>query len=307
MSDDRPRPAAARTRRLTSRLRGSSRAPRLRGRGVRRLEQLARAAPRTGPAAARPGRRRRRASGGSTGQPPALSQVDRVGVEAVGDGELAGEREAQRVARRQCVDRELDRQQRPLVLADRELRERQLVVPAQQLPVRLAEAVVDRRREVGPGTTSASDGSRISVIRSRARRRPSRTRSHDVTRSRSARSTGVRPRSASHASTSAGATGRRPGGDGHGAAVYPGTRQRTLSGAPATHTPEVAGSLRSAPAAVIGAGWRVGRLRGGRRAAAAAACARPSRPSGRCVVGKSVALDLLADLHVAARAGRRAG
>ena len=47
-------------------------------------------------------------------------------------------------------DRQLDGQQRPLVLADAELRERELVVPAQQLAIRLAEHVADRRREVGP-------------------------------------------------------------------------------------------------------------------------------------------------------------
>src|SRR5689334_22312395 len=52
---------------------------------------------------------------------------------------------------------------------------------------------------------SASAGSRMTVTRSEARRRPSRRRSHDVTPSRSARSRGARPSSASQASTSAGA------------------------------------------------------------------------------------------------------
>ena len=41
-------------------------------------------------------------------------------------------------------------EQRPLVLAHRELRERELVIPAQELAVRLAEHVVDRRGELGP-------------------------------------------------------------------------------------------------------------------------------------------------------------
>ena len=52
---------------------------------------------------------------------------------------------------------------------------------------------------------SASAGSRMSVMRRAARRRPSRTRSHDVTPSRSARSRGSSPSSESQASTSAGA------------------------------------------------------------------------------------------------------
>ena len=49
-----------------------------------------------------------------------------------------------------AVDRQLDREQRALVLADRELGERELVVPAQQPAVRLAEHVADRRRVVRP-------------------------------------------------------------------------------------------------------------------------------------------------------------
>ena len=47
-------------------------------------------------------------------------------------------------------DRQLDGQQRPLVLADAELGERELVVPAQQLAVRLAEHVADGRRVMRP-------------------------------------------------------------------------------------------------------------------------------------------------------------
>ena len=48
------------------------------------------------------------------------------------------------------VDRQLDGEQRALVLGDRELGERELVVPAQQAAVRLAEHVADRRRVLGP-------------------------------------------------------------------------------------------------------------------------------------------------------------
>ena len=47
-------------------------------------------------------------------------------------------------------DRQLDGEQRALVLADAELGERELVVPAQQPAVRLAEHVADRRRVVRP-------------------------------------------------------------------------------------------------------------------------------------------------------------
>ncbi len=44
----------------------------------------------------------------------------------------------------------LDREHRPLVLRDGELGERELVVPAQQLAVGLAEVVADRRRVLRP-------------------------------------------------------------------------------------------------------------------------------------------------------------
>ena len=68
---------------------------------------------------------------------------------AVRDRELAGEREAQRV-RVDGLDRQLRDEQRPLVLAHGELDERQLVVPAQELAIRLAERIVDRRGVMGP-------------------------------------------------------------------------------------------------------------------------------------------------------------
>ena len=46
--------------------------------------------------------------------------------------------------------RDLHGQHRPVVVGEGELHERELVVPAQQLPVRDAERVGDRRREVDP-------------------------------------------------------------------------------------------------------------------------------------------------------------
>ncbi len=79
----------------------------------------------------------------------ALQPVGGLGVVAVRDRELAGEREAQRV-RVDGLDRQLRDEQRPLVLAHGELHERQLVVPAQQLAIRLAERIVDRRGVMGP-------------------------------------------------------------------------------------------------------------------------------------------------------------
>ena len=45
---------------------------------------------------------------------------------------------------------DLDGEDRPAVVGDRELREREVLVPAQQRPVRLAQAVAERRREVRP-------------------------------------------------------------------------------------------------------------------------------------------------------------
>ena len=61
---------------------------------------------------------------------PGEGEPERVGVEAVG--------------------LDLDREDRALVVGDGELGERELVVPAQQPAVRLAEHVADRRRVMRP-------------------------------------------------------------------------------------------------------------------------------------------------------------
>ena len=78
--------------------------------------------------------------------------VLRLVEQAVGDADDPGEgqTEAIRAGRRRAGDRLLDGEQRTLVLADAELGERELVVPAQQAPVRLAEQVADGRRVVRP-------------------------------------------------------------------------------------------------------------------------------------------------------------
>ena len=123
---------------------------------------------------------------------------------------------------------------------------------------------------------SASDGSRINVIRSRARRRPSRTRSHDVTPSRSARSMGARPSSASHASTSAAAHGRRPGGDGHGGQSTRDRRNSPGARRPSRVREPVPRLLRGA--ACHPRRWLVGVRPTGVRRAMHAACGPPCPP-----------------------------
>ena len=99
-------------------------------------------------------RQERRVARGSlaqVGQAPAQPEpVLRLLEQAVGDAEDPRQRQAEPVGVR-VPDRDLDREQRPLVLADAELGERELIVPAEQLPVGLAEHVADRRGVVGPG------------------------------------------------------------------------------------------------------------------------------------------------------------
>ena len=65
---------------------------------------------------------------------------------------IASERASARPSssRSSAPDRQLGREDRALVLGQRELRERELVVPAEQPPIRLAERVADRRRVVDP-------------------------------------------------------------------------------------------------------------------------------------------------------------
>src|SRR4051812_3291467 len=84
------------------------------------------------------------------------------------------------------------------------------------------------------------DGSRMIVTRRSKRRRPSRTRSQLAIPSRSARSVGVNPRSASQSSTSAGRTRWAPvSADDMARGVYPRWRRATADAAgrdPATRS-----------------------------------------------------------------------
>ena len=107
------------------------------------------------------------------------------------------------------VERDLDREQRALVVGDRELGERELVVPAQQPAVRLAEHVADRRGVVRPadqrqGRIEDDRDAKVEAAASVEDEIPA------AIASRSARSAGVRPSVANQPSTSAGRTRRAP-------------------------------------------------------------------------------------------------
>ena len=83
----------------------------------------------------------------STADPqPVLRLVE----QSIGDADDPDQGQAERIRIERGVHREFHGEQRTLVLADAELGERVLVVPVQEPAIRLAEQVVDRRREVGP-------------------------------------------------------------------------------------------------------------------------------------------------------------
>ena len=82
-------------------------------------------------------------------RPPSQSQSADLVEEPIADGEDSCQRKAEDVGI-EPARRQLHREDRSLVLAHPELDERELLVPAEEAAIRLAEQVVDRRRVVGP-------------------------------------------------------------------------------------------------------------------------------------------------------------
>ena len=91
-------------------------------------------------------------------RPPIHSQPADLLEELVGDRERRGRSRARARPRSRAPAGDLGREDRPVVLGERELHERELVVPAEQLPVGLAERVADRRREMDPADQARRPG-----------------------------------------------------------------------------------------------------------------------------------------------------
>ena len=295
----------------------------LRRRGSRRARQLARSA-RSGRAAARPAATCPGSGRRSRASPPTPRGAGRR-------SRASGRSRAQLVAidRR---DRQLRREDRPLVLGQRELRERELVVPAEQLPIRLAERVADRRGEVDP-----ADQRERRVEDQRDRQvEPAPAVEPEIPRRDAvaigAGVSGSSPSSSSQRSTSAGRTGAPGSADRHGGQSTVAIRSRPSGERrrePAARSPPGrAAAVWRAPAATdagrpdAGRSVRAVRSPDGDRdpllgGAAFAAARRAAAVRGRADsieaplltirLGKSVALHVAGDLHVAADPRRRAG